>query len=218
MAINVTFRFKDDFYKRIMARCESDGVNRTELVVKALEQYLNPSNVEVPELTESEKKQVANGAKRINDLLNDAITRRMQRDNSFIENMDSKDFAHLVAGRLPKEAVDDADVERDVLSLKELVEGLPDVADVTRELSILRGKLKQVEMERDIAREVWRKHKGGSDVRESARLIYGLAVEYCWDCIIRNSLPGIGDGGGLTAAGREAIAKRVEEDLKEVKI
>ena len=57
---------------------------------------------------------------------------------------------------------------------------------------------------------------GSRDLRELMRLVYRLYTEYVWECVVRNSLPGLGDGGGLSEKGLEAVARRVERDLSEV--
>jgi hypothetical protein len=36
--------------------------------------------------------------------------------------------------------------------------------------------------------------------------------------VARNSLPGIGDGGGLSAAGYAALSERVKVDLEKLKV
>jgi hypothetical protein len=48
--------------------------------------------------------------------------------------------------------------------------------------------------------------------------IYRYLIEYVVEMVIRNALPGIGDGGGLSAAGYAEIGDRVRADLEKLKL
>ena len=215
MSVTTSFRFTDDLNGRMRQWCEQRKMSLSVMVAKAIEAYIG-EGVGDRELVAERRQDIGRHgsvSKKMVDSLNAAILERMEQDSSFISAMDAKDFARLVAGRLPKEEIDEG-LERQALTLRELVSGLPDMGDVTDELSRVRLKLKEAETERDLAREAVSHADGGTTLEELMRSCYGLVIEYVWECIVRNSLPGIGDGGGLTDKAREQIAKRVQQDLQ----
>lgn len=220
MSVVTSIRFPDELSARMRTWCEQRRIGLSPMIIKAVEAYISEGTGD-RELREERLAKVdeitgGNRSKAMSDALNDAILRRMETDADFIANMDSKDFARLVAGRLPKEEAVDVEAEKDVLTLQQFVAGLPDTEDVTAELSRVRLRLKAAEVERDIARAEVEHVSGSRDLRELMRLVYRLYTEYVWECVVRNSLPGLGDGGGLSEKGLEAVARRVERDLSEV--
>jgi lysophospholipase L1-like esterase len=48
--------------------------------------------------------------------------------------------------------------------------------------------------------------------------IYRYLIEYVVEMVVRNALPGLGDGGGLSASGYAEIAERVRADLEKMKL
>ena len=48
--------------------------------------------------------------------------------------------------------------------------------------------------------------------------IYKHLIEYVVEMVSRNSLPGFGDGGGLSAAGYVEISERVKKDLEKLRL
>jgi hypothetical protein len=48
--------------------------------------------------------------------------------------------------------------------------------------------------------------------------IYRSLLEYIVEMVIRNSLPGLGDGGGLSDSGYREVADRVKKDFEKLKL
>lgn len=165
------------------------------------------------ELDGRDKRALIDASRKVSSLLNHAILERMQNDRSYINEMDSADFAKLVASRLPKESPVDADFEKDYLSLRDMVANLGEVRDIPQELNNALVRLKQVEAERDVAVGFAELVKTRRGVNEFLALVYASVVGWVRECVIRNSLPGFGDGGGLTERGKADIALRIEREI-----
>ena len=56
-----------------MKRIDALNGNRGDFVKSAIEEKLNPAKIDVPELTNKEKRGVLKDAKKLSDLLNDAM-------------------------------------------------------------------------------------------------------------------------------------------------
>jgi hypothetical protein len=95
-------------------RIDAVSENRGDFVKAAIEEKLNPAKVEVPELTDREKRGVLKDAKKLSELLNDAMLRRMEMEQDLLDNMPRDDFLKLVAGRLPKFDIGDPELEQEV--------------------------------------------------------------------------------------------------------
>lgn len=93
------------------------------------------------------------------------------------------------------------------VSLRDSLLGLDQVEDITKELSRVKGLLFKSERERDIALQVCHHCRDKAEKEAFVELAWEGWTEICWQWLVRNSLPGIGDGGGLTDRGREAVAK-----------
>lgn len=167
----------------------------------------------VAELTTTEKREVLKEGKGLSELLHDAMLVRLQQEKDLLNDMPRDEFLKLVAGRLPKEENTDAGLERDVLSLRACLAGMPDMADVTKELNRVKGELFKAEHERDLNLALLKHSENKATLGELMSVVYRGAVEYVVDLVARNALPGVGEGGGLTERGYDEIARTVKKEL-----
>ena len=132
--------------------------------------------------------------------------------------MDDETFAKLVASRLPKESQNENSLEPEVLSLRECLAILPDIDDISRELSRVKGELYKAERERDINLKLLKHHPDSENLAELMELIYRSTIEYTVNLIARKNLPGFGDGGGLPDNAYGNIASHIRKELENLKI
>ena len=174
--------------------------------------------IPVKELTDMEKREVLKEGKGLSELLHDAMLKRLQQESDLLNDMPKEEFLKLVAGRLPKEENTDAGLERDVLSLRACLAGMPDMADVTKELNRVKGELFKAEHERDLNLALLRHGENKATLGELMSVVYRGAVEYTVELVARNALPGMGEGGGLTERGYDEIARTVKKEMDTLEI
>lgn len=208
----ITLRISKD----LLFRLDAATKNRAGFIKEAIEAKLNP--VEVPELSRVEKREVLKDAKTITDYMRDAMMKRLQRESDLLDGMPKDEFLKLVAGRLPKEDAGNADLEQEVLSLRKCLEEMPRIEDITKELSRTKGILHKTELERDLNLKLLKHCQGKATFAELMESVYKGLVGYVVELISRNSLPGIGDGGGLSEKGYAEIAKHVKSELDKMEL
>lgn len=192
-----------------------NGGNRSAFILEAIASRLDGIENPAPviEFTPKEQIKVLDGAKRIDQMMDEAIEQAMMLRTDFLTGLNNADLAKLIASRLPKVDTGDKSLEGDVLSLTECINGLVSIEDVTKELNRVKGELNKTTHEKNIAQKVLAA-KGVEGWREAAQSIYAGACEYVLNLVIRGNLPGYGDGGGLSQRGYEEIGKEVEKGLK----
>lgn len=190
--------------------------NRSEFIKAAIEEKLNP--VKMPDMTKAEKREVVRDAKTMTDLMRDAIKQRLQQESDLLIDMDKGDFVQLVARMLPKEEVGSGDLEQDVLSLRESISALPGMEDITKELNRVKGELHKVTLERDLNLKLLKHNKDRESLGALMDMLFSKVVEYAANLVARNSLPGIGEGGGLTEKGLYEISLVVRDELEKLDI
>lgn len=200
----------------LIERIDNLSKNRTEFIKSAIEEKLNP--VKMPELTKAEKREVVRDAKSMTDMMRDAIKQRLQQEADLLSDMNRDDFISLVARLLPKEEATSGDIEQDVLSLRESISVLPGMDDITKELNKTKGELTKVTLERDLNLKLLKHTKDREYLSELMGMLYKGVVEYTVSLVARNSLPGIGEGGGLTEKGLFDISKIVREELEKLEV
>ena len=181
----VSIRISEDLSERLKKATD----NRNGFIVEAIEEKLKPPAPPV-ELTDTEKRNALKGAKNISDVLQDLILQEAARRKNFLDKMDDESFARLVVSRLPKEAATYAELEENVLSLKTCLSGLPEVPDITDELTKVKGLLHKTELERDMNAKLLAHSKGAVELGELMKLVYVGAVSYVADLVARKNLPG----------------------------
>lgn len=201
----------------LVERIDGAADNRSAFIIEAIKEKLNPVRQEA-ELTDTEKRQALKGAKNLSDVMQDLILQEAARRKNFLDKMDDETFARLVASRLPKETSDTGDMEKNVLSLRACLDMLPQVEDVTAELNRVKGELYKAERERDMNLALLRHGKGKEELSGLMTEVYRCAVEYAVDLVARRSLPGFGDGGGLTDKAYADIAGEVRAALGQMKL
>ncbi len=132
--------------------------------------------------------------------------------------MERGDFISLVARLLPKEEQTNADLEQEVLSLRESITALPSMEDITKELNRAKGDLTKVTLERDLNLKLLKHSKDREGLADLMGLLFKGVVEYTANLVARNSLPGVGEGGGLTEKGLFEISQVVREELEKLEI
>lgn len=200
----------------LLERIDAVAKNRSHFLIEAAEEKLNP--VKKVELSSSEKREVLKDAKTITEIMRDAMIQRLQTERGLLDSMPKDEFLKLVMARLPKESDPVADIEENVLSLKSCLDALPDIEDITKELSRVKGKLYKAERERDVNKALLEHGKNKVELSELMGLVFRSAVEYAVNLIARRSLPGFGDGGGLTDKAYSDIAEEVKKELDRMEI
>lgn len=208
----VAIRVSADLLERIDAATK----NRSRFFIDAVEEKLNP--VKQLELSSQEKRTVLKDAKTITEIMRDAMIQRLQTETGLLDSMPKEDFLKLVMARLPKESEPGADLEENVLSLKSCLDSLPNIEDITKELSRVKGELFKAERERDVNLKLLEHGKNKADLADLMGLLYRSVVEYVVNLIARRSLPGFGDGGGLTDKAYSDIAEEVRTELERLEI
>lgn len=209
---NISVRLSNDLLDRIAAT----GITRNAFIKEAIEEKLNP--VRMPDLTRSEQKAVIKEAKNLNEIMRDAMMQRLQSERNLLKDLPKDEFVQMVVRLLPKENLDNSDLEGDVLSLQKSISSLPGMEDITEELNRVKHEYEKLEARWKTARSLLNHVQHKETFAELMENIYRYLIEYVVEMVVRNALPGLGDGGGLTAAGYAAISERVKSDLEKMKI
>jgi metal-responsive CopG/Arc/MetJ family transcriptional regulator len=209
---NISVRLSNDLLDRIAAT----GVNRNAFIKEAIEEKLNP--VKMPELTKTEQKAVIKEVKNISELMRDAMMQRLQSERNLLDNMPKDEFVQMVVRLMPKENLGDTDLEADVLSLQRCIAALPGMTDITEELNRVKGEYAKLLAKYKTAKRLLNHVQHKETFAELMEGVYRALVEYVVEMAARNALPGVGDGGGLSAAGYADLADRVRLDLEKLKI
>lgn len=208
----ISVRLPNDLLERITAT----GIQRNAFIKEAIEEKLNP--VKMPVLTEAEQKSVVKVGKTLNELMRDAMMQRLQQERDLLTDMPKDEFAQMVIRLLPKENLDGTDLEADALSLQKCIALLPGMDDVTEELNRVKLEYRKLAGKYKTAKHLLNHVQHKETVMELMENIYQSLLEYIVEMIIRNSLPGIGDGGGLSEAGYREVADRVKKDFEKMKL
>ena len=209
---NISVRLSNDLLDRIAAT----GITRNAFIKEAIEEKLNP--VKMPELTKTEQKAVIKEAKNLNEIMRDAMMQRLQSERNLLKDLPKDEFVQMVVRLLPKENLGDTDLEGDVLSLQKSIAALPGMADITEELNRVKLEYAKLAAKYKTAKKLLNHVQHKETFAELMEGIYQHLIEYVVEMVIRNSLPGMGDGGGLTAAGYAAISDRVKADLEKLRL
>lgn len=209
---NISVRLSNDLLDRIAAT----GITRNAFIKEAIEEKLNP--VKMPELTKTEQKAVIKEAKNLTDIMRDAMMQRLQSERNLLKDLPKDEFVQMVVRLLPKENLGDTDLEGDVLSLQKCIAELPGMSDITEELNRVKLEYAKLAAKYKTAKRLLNHVQHKESFAELMEGVYRHLIEYVVEMVIRNSLPGIGDGGGLTAAGYAEISERVKFDLEKLKL
>lgn len=209
---NISVRLSNDLLERI----EATGINRNAFIREAIEEKLNP--VKMPELTKTEKKEVIKEAKNLNDIMRDAMMQRLQTERNLLKDLPKDEFVQMVVRLLPKENLGDTDLEGDVLSLQKCINALPGMDDITGELNRVKLEYAKLAAKYKTAKKLLNHVQHKETFEELMDGIYKYLIEYVVEMVSRNSLPGFGDGGGLSAAGYVEISERVKKDLEKLRL
>lgn len=209
---NISVRLSNDLLDRIAAT----GITRNAFIKEAIEEKLNP--VKMPELTKTEQKAVIKEAKNLNEIMRDAMMQRLQSERNLLKDLPKDEFVQMVVRLLPKENLGDTDLEGDVLSLQKSIAALPGMADITEELNRVKLEYAKLAAKYKTAKKLLNHVQHKETFAELMEGIYQHLIEYVVEMVIRNSLPGMGAGGGLTAAGYAAISDRVKADLEKLRL
>ena len=209
---NISVRLSNDLLERIAAT----GITRNAFIKEAIEEKLNP--VKMPELTKGEKKEVIKEVKNLNEIMRDAMMQRLQSEQNLLNDLPKDEFVQMVVRLLPKENLSDTDLEGDVLSLQKSISSLPGMEDITEELNRVKLDYAKLLAKYKTAKRLLNHVQHKETFSELMEGIYRHLIEYVVEMVVRNSLPGIGDGGGLSAAGYAEISDRVKKDLEKLRV
>jgi hypothetical protein len=208
----ISVRVSNDLLERISAT----GVQRNAFIISAVEEKLNP--VKMPDLTDAEKKNVVKAGKTLNEMMRDAMMQRFLQERDLLRDMPKDEFAQMVIRLLPKENLDGTDMEADVLSLQKCIALLPGMDDATAELNRVKLEYRKLASKYKTAKHLLNHVQHKESVMELMENIYRSLLEYIVEMVIRNSLPGLGDGGGLSETGYREVADRVKKDFEKLKL
>lgn len=208
----ISVRVSNDLLERIAAT----GVQRNAFIISAVEEKLNP--VKMPDLTDAEKKNVVKAGKTLNEMMRDAMMQRFLQERDLLRDMPKDEFAQMVIRLLPKENLDGTDMEADVLSLQKCIALLPGMDDATAELNRVKLEYRKLASKYKTAKHLLNHVQHKESVMELMENIYRSLLEYIVEMVIRNSLPGLGDGGGLSETGYREVADRVKKDFEKLKL
>lgn len=199
---------------------EIDAVadNRARFIIDAVKYKLDPESFESSDLTDKEKRDVLKGAKNLHEIMSEAIIHEAQRRKNFLAGMSNEDLAKLISARLPKEMDVNADLEGDVLSLQKCIASLPGIPDITEELNRVKLEYAKLAAKYKTAKKLLNHVQHKETFAELMEGIYRHLIEYVSEMVVRNALPGLGDGGGLSATGYTEISERVKADLEKLKL
>lgn len=199
---------------------EIDAVadNRARFIIDAVKYKLDPESFESSDLTDKEKRDVLKGAKNLHEIMSEAIIHEAQRRKNFLAGMSNEDLAKLISARLPKEMDVNADLEGDVLSLQKCIASLPGIPDITEELNRVKLEYAKLAAKYKTAKKLLNHVQHKETFAELMEGIYRHLIEYVSEMVVRNALPGFGDGGGLSASGYTEISERVKADLEKLKL
>jgi hypothetical protein len=192
--------------------------NRARFIIDAVRYKLNPESFEGSDLTDKEKKDLYKGAKNLSDIMQEAMLREAKRRNNFLSSLSNEDLAKMFVSRMPKEVAGDADLENEISSLQKSISTLPGMEDITEELNRVKHEYSKLECRWKTARSLLNHVQHKETFSELMENVYRYLIEYVVEMVVRNSLPGIGDGGGLSAAGYAEIGERVKQDLEKLKV
>lgn len=209
---NISVRLSNDLLDRI----DATGINRNAFIREAVEDKLNP--VRMPELTKTEQKAVIKETKNLSEIMRDAMMQRLQSERNLLKDLPKDEFVQMVVRLLPKENLGDTDLEGDVLSLQKCIGALPGMADVTEELNRMKNEYAKLEARWKTAKSLLNHVQHKETFAELMENIYRHLIEYVVEMVVRNALPGMGDGGGLSPAGYAALGERVRADLEKMKL
>ena len=212
--IPIAVRMTEQMVKEIDAIAD----NRARFIIDAVRYKLDPESFEGSDLTDKEKKDVLKGAKNLHEIMSEALLHEAQRRKNFLAGMSNEDLAKLMSARLPKELDGNADLESDVLSLQKCIAALPGMDDVTEELNRMKLEYAKLEARWKTAKNLLNHVQHKETFEELMENIYRHLIEYVVEMVVRNALPGMGEGGGLTAAGYAEIAERVKADLDKMRV
>lgn len=88
--------------------------------------------------------------RRFDKMLDDQLLNAMNKNKNLLAGLSDSEIARLIAQRAPKPKGSDEDLKKSALSLTESLKLLPDVDDLTAELSKLRQQLAKMESEKEI--------------------------------------------------------------------
>jgi hypothetical protein len=209
---NISVRLSNDLLDRIAAT----GVNRNAFIKEAIEEKLNP--VTMPELSKTEQKAVIREAKNLNEIMRDAMMQRLQTERNLLKDLPKDEFVQMVVRLLPKENLSDSDLEADVLSLQKCIALLPGMDDITEELNRVKLEYSKLAAKYKTAKKLLNHVQHKETFFELMEGIYRCLIEYIVEMVTRNSLPGIGDGGGLSEVGYQEVASRVKQDFDKLRL
>jgi hypothetical protein len=212
--IPIAVRMTEELVKQIDAITD----NRARFIIDAVKYKLDPESFETSDLTDKEKRDVLKGAKNLHEIMSEALLHEAQRRKNFLAGMSNEDLAKLMAARLPKEIDGNSDLEGDILSLQKCISSLPGIDDLSEELNRMKLEYAKLESRYKTAKKLLNHVQHKETFAELMEGVYRYCIEYVVEMVARNSLPGIGDGGGLSAAGYAALSERVKVDLEKLKV
>jgi hypothetical protein len=212
--IPIAVRMTEELVKQIDAIAD----NRARFIIDAVKYKLDPESFETSDLTDKEKRDVLKGAKNLHEIMSEALLHEAQRRKNFLAGMSNEDLAKLMAARLPKEIDGNSDLEGDILSLQKCISSLPGIDDLSEELNRMKLEYAKLESRYKTAKKLLNHVQHKETFAELMEGVYRYCIEYVVEMVARNSLPGIGDGGGLSAAGYAALSERVKVDLEKLKV
>lgn len=142
----INIRIEKEILAEIEKQVNSRGRNRW--VVQAIRQALRRDEVPA-ELTTQQTIDRADTEQQLDLLLDKHLVAALQKDNP-LGSLTESELAKLAVQRAPKTQNSSEQIQQDVMSLTECIKMLPNIEDITKELSHTRHQLSRLQAECEI--------------------------------------------------------------------
>lgn len=204
----ISIRISKSLYNRILDHLGGRG-SLSDFIKKSIE--LN--------LSGGVSRAVEDGSVRVNSRPDagrsviSSVSEFIMKNPDWLDKIPEDKQAQIVSSIGIKLAQNSSDSENAALSLRESLRSLSSIEDVSKELSKAKGEAHRLGLELSTYKELL-SSRGNGDLRVLYERILKNVLEVLWDWLIRNDLPGIGSGGGLSQRGMERVS---EESLRWIK-
>lgn len=204
----ISLRIPEKLYQRLQEA--SNGGSVSSWITRAIEDRLENRPVVIAgTLTERQQQKVVTAQVQAGRTVIETVNDFIAANPTWFEKLPEDQQGKIISAIGLKLAQRSDGTDAGTVSLRESLKGLDQMEDITSELSRVKGELFKAERERDMALQVCHRCRDINEKSAFVELAWEGWTEVCWQWIVRNALPGIGDGGGLTEAGREEVAKEV---------
>lgn len=152
MKKQLNFRIEEELLAAFDEKCA--GTDRTAVIIQLMQDFVG-ADAPSAGLDAKDKAVIYDGEVKISKLVNTLALKALQaRGDRVFGKLTDSELAKLVISQLPKPKDVDADLEKDMLSLKNALAKLPAIDDITGELSRVKFALNRLTHEREVQQAV----------------------------------------------------------------